>query len=311
MTESCDAIVIGGGVGGCTAALYAVRYGLDVALLEMGLPGGQVSTTTIIENYPGFPEGISGPELAQRVQKQAQNAGVKFFTAQATAITPAEDGRWFVKTTKATYDTAAVIIATGAFPRSLRVPGEAELRGHGVSYCATCDGFFFRGKTVAVVGGGNTAIEEALYLADITSKVFVIHRRDELRADKYMQDRLFARENIEVIWDSVVDSIEGDTVVTGANLKNTKTDEVSHLTIDGLFVAIGHIAKTEWLADLLELDDSFIVTDERMQTSRQGIFACGDIRTTPLRQVATAVGDAAIAAFSAHQYVSRWKDAHR
>ena len=305
--ENWDVTVIGGGVAGCTAAMYAVRYGMRAAIVEMLSPGGQTATATTIENYPGFPEGITGPELAQRVHEQALAFGVEVISAEATEIAAGPDGKWVVKTSTGDLETIAVIIATGAYPRSLQVPGEQELRGHGVSYCATCDGFFYRGQTVAVAGGGNAAAEEALHLAHIAERVYVIHRRDALRADEYLQKRLFETENIEILWDSVVAAIEGDGEVERLQLRNTQTDELSYIDVQGIFVAIGHIAKTEWLAELLDLEGDFIVTDELMRTNQPGIMACGDIRDTPLRQIATAVGDAAIAAFSAHKYVSEWR----
>jgi len=291
--------------------MYAVRYGLDVVLLEMLAPGGQTATATTIENYPGFPEGIEGPELAQRVHQQAVNVGVEFVTAEAKAIQPAENDRWLFQTTKGDMDTVAVIIGTCAQPRSLMVPGEKKLRGHGVSYCATCDGFFYRGQTVAVVGGGNAAVEEALYLADIVEKLYLIRSRDELRADKYLQERISERDNVEIMWNSVVSAIEGQDAVQTVALKNTQTAATSSIDVDGIFISIGHVPKTEWLGDLLSLKDGFIITDELMRASRPGIFACGDIRNTPLRQIATAVGDAAIAAFSAHNYVNEWKAERR
>lgn len=306
-----DTLIIGGGVAGCTAAMYSTRYGLDAALVEMLAPGGQATTATTIENYPGFPEGIKGPELAMRVHQQAKNVGVEFITAEATALTAGDGGRWTVATNKGPLETISIIIATGAFPRSLMVPGEKELRGKGVSYCATCDGFFYRGQTVAVVGGGNSAIEEALYLSEIAEKVYVIHRRDALRADSYLQERLFAADNVEVLWNSVVTSIQGPGgLVERLELENPQTHEPSSIDVNGIFIAVGHIAKTEWLADVLKLEDGFIVTDSMMRTSQPGIFACGDIRNTPLRQIATAVGDAAIAAFASHGYVGQWKAEH-
>jgi len=302
-----DLVVIGGGVAGCTAAMYAVRYGMRAAIVEMLSPGGQTATATTIENYPGFPEGITGPELAQRVHEQALAFGVEVISAEATEIAAGPDGKWVVKTSTGDLETIAVIVATGAYPRSLQVAGEKDLRGHGVSYCATCDGFFYRGQTVAVAGGGNAAAEEALHLAHIAERVYVIHRRDALRADEYLQKRLFETKNIEILWDSVVAAIEGDGEVERLQLRNTQTDELSYIDVQGIFVAIGHIAKTEWLAELLDLEGDFIVTDELMRTNQAGIMACGDIRDTPLRQLATAVGDAAIAAFSAHNYVSEWR----
>ena len=306
-----DTLIIGGCVAGCTAAMYSTRYGLDAALVEMLAPGGQATTATTIENYPGFPEGIKGPELAMRVHQQAKNVGVEFITAEATALTAGDAGHWVLATNKGPLETISIIIATGAFPRSLMVPGEKELRGKGVSYCATCDGFFYRGQTVAVVGGGNSAIEEALYLSEIAEKVYVIHRRDALRADSYLQERLFAADNVEVLWNSVVTAIQGPAgLVERLELENPQTHEPSSIEVNGIFIAVGHIAKTEWLADTLQLEEGFIVTDAMMRTSQPGIFACGDIRNTPLRQIATAVGDAAIAAFAAHGYVGQWKADH-
>ena len=303
MQETRDTIVVGGGIAGCTAAMYSIRYGLDVVALEMMAPGGQASTATTIENYPGFPEGIQGPELAVRVHQQAANAGVEFITTEAIRIERTEGDLWTLYTNGGDMEAISVIIATGAFPRSLMVPGEKELRGHGVSYCATCDGFFYRGRTVAVVGGGNSAIEEALYLADIAEKVYAIHRRDELRADDYLQKRILERPNVEVLWNSVVSEIHGEQAVESLKLQDTQTGESTSVQAEGLFIAVGHIAKTEWLHDALELKQGFIVTDQLMRTSQPGVFACGDIRDTPLRQIATAGGDAAIAAFSAHSYV--------
>lgn len=302
-----DTIVIGGGIAGCTAAMYALRYGLDVEMLEMVSPGGQVATATTIENYPGFPEGISGPDLAQRVHEQATEMGVPVTMAEAKNIREREGGGWVVETSQGDMETISIIIATGSVPRSLKVPGEDQLRGRGVSYCATCDGFFYRDQVVAVVGGGNTAIEEAMYLSNIAEKVYVIHRRDELRAEDYAAQQAFATENIEILWDTVVTAINGEDAVESLDLENTKTGDTDVLEVDGVFIAIGHVAKTEWLEDLLELDNGFVITDDRMQTNQPGIFACGDIRNTVLRQIATAVGDAAISAYTAHTYVQSAK----
>ncbi len=302
-----DTIVIGGGIAGCTAAMYAKRYGLDVQMLEMVSPGGQVATATTIENYPGFPEGISGPELAERVHEQALEMGVEVQLSEAKNIREREGGGWIVETSAGDLETISVIIATGSVPRSLKVRGEEELRGKGVSYCATCDGFFYRDQTVAVVGGGNTAIEEATYLANIAAQVYVIHRRDELRAEEYLEERVLKRQNVEILWNTIVTAINGEDAVEALTLENTLTGDNRRLEVDGVFIAIGHVAKTEWLEDLLELDGGFVITDERMQTNQPGIFACGDIRDTVLRQIATAVGDAAIAAYTAHTYVDSIK----
>lgn len=299
-----ELVIIGGGAAGLTAGMYAMRYGLDLVLLTVGVPGGQTATATTIENFPGFPDGITGAELIMRLTQQAENFGVVFENAEVETI-ESTGGRWRLHCGDRDYLTTAVIIAVGAHPRRLKIPGERDLFGRGVSYCATCDGFFFRGQTVAVIGGGNTAIEEAIYLAGITEKVYVIHRRDELRAEQLLAERAFGVENIEFIWDTVPTEILGeDSGVTGLALHNKVTEEDSEIEVDGVFVAIGYEPNTGFLGDLVELNEGFIVTDERMRTSQPGIFAAGDVRDTPLRQVATAVGDAAIAADSAYRYVA-------
>ena len=298
-----EVVIIGGGAAGLTATMYAVRYGLDSVMLTEGAPGGQTTTATLVENFPGFPEGISGAEFMERLTQQAENMGAVFESGRVNSIE--RDGeRWSLLSEGPTYSTLAVILCVGGSPRRLKVPGALELFGHGVSYCATCDGFFYRDQTVAVVGGGNTAIEEALYLADIAEKVYLIHRRDELRADPVLAERAFANEKLEIVWDSIVTRVNGKDLIESVALHNKKTEEDSTLMLGGLFVAIGFEPNTEFVADLLELEDGFVVTDERMATSQPGIFAAGDVRVTPLRQVATAVGDAAIAADSAYKYVS-------
>ncbi len=298
-------VIIGSGIAGCTAALYAKRYGLDLVILDKGAPGGQLMTISRVENYPGFPDGITGMELAQRVHQQVQNHGVEVVMGEVTCLEPHGDGRWLVRTADGDYLAIAVIIATGVFPRSLQVPGEKELRGAGVSYCATCDGFFYRDQVVAVVGGGNTALEEAMYLADLCKKVYLIHRRDRLRADPHVARWVANRENIEIVWNSVVEEVVGEMEGESLRLRNTHTGEERLLETDGVFISIGTIAQTDWLGGLVELADGFIATNTNMQTNQLGIFAAGDIRDTPLRQIATAVGDATIAAYSAYQYVAR------
>jgi thioredoxin reductase (NADPH) len=298
-----DCVIVGGGVAGCTAAIYARRYSMDVCIVDsMGGGGGNTALASLVENYPGFPGGISGVELAERVKQQALDLEVPIISATVERIEP-EGDLWRVSGGDCSTLTRTVILAMGAFPRSLMVPGEIELRGQGVSYCATCDGFFYRGKTVAVVGGGNSAVDEACYLANLASQVYLIHRRDQLRAEQFMQDRAFNTPNLEIVWDTVVSRVLGESFVTGLELRNVKTEEISSLEVDGVFVAIGHIAKTEWLAPLLEMDEGFIVTTPLMETNQPGIFACGDIRNTPLRQISTAVGDATLAAYAAYQYV--------
>ncbi|MGD9498737.1 MAG: NAD(P)/FAD-dependent oxidoreductase, partial [Armatimonadota bacterium] len=274
-----ELVIVGGGVAGLTAGIYATRYGLDLVLLSIGAPGGQTAAATTIENFPGFPEGITGAELVRRLTEQATNFGVRFESAEVKEIM-AENGRWRLRCAERDYLAVAVILAMGASPRRLKIPGERDLFGRGVSYCATCDGFFYRGLTVADIGGGNTALEEALYLADIARKVYVIHRRDELRADKLLAERARANEKIEFIWDTVPTQILGEDVVTGLALRNVKTERESRLQVDGVFVAIGYEPNTGWLGDLLELEDGFIVTDMYMRTSQPGIFAAGDVRNT-------------------------------
>ncbi len=307
MTDSreVELIIVGAGVAGCTAALYAKRYGIDVVMLDRGVAGGQLLTAPLIENYPGFPEGISGTELSQRVHQQVENYDIEIIQQEATDISRHDDGRWLVQTNNGEWLTVAVIIATGVVPRSLNVPGEEELRGRGVSYCATCDGFLFRGETVAVVGGGNAAVEDAMYLADICEKVYLIHRRDRLRADSYLGQQVIEGGNIEPLWNTVVQEIIGAEEVEQLKLRNTQTDAEWLLPVTGVFVAIGEIAHTDWLEDLLELDNGFIRTDMSMRTNQPGIFAAGDIRDTVIRQVTTAVGDATIAAYSAYQYIAQ------
>lgn len=303
----CELVIVGAGVAGCTAAMYGRRYGLNVIVLERAMPGGQAALAPMIENYPGFPEGINGMELTQRIHQQAVNFGAEFITAEAMGISRADDGRWILHTDQGDMCGVAVIVATGAAPRKLGVPGEEEFRGRGVSYCATCDGFFFKGRTVAVIGGGNTAIEDAIYLADICEKVYVVHRRDELRAEKYLQRRVFEKPNVEMVWDSVVVEIVGGDQVEKILVRNKKTNEHREIEVAGVFVAIGHEAKTDWLADYVERDGSFIITNEKMETKAPGIFAAGDVRVTPIRQITTAVGDATIAAYYAYHYVDSFK----
>ncbi len=299
-----ELVVVGGGAAGLTAGMYGVRYGLDLVLLTIGAPGGQTATATTIENFPGFPDGITGAELIMRLTQQAESFGVIFENAEVKSI-ELEGNRWRLNCDTDDYLADTVILAVGAHPRRLKIPGERDLFGRGVSYCATCDGFFYKDQTVAVIGGGNTAIEEAIYLSGITEKVYVVHRRDELRARQMLAEKALGIDNIEFVWDTVPTEIFGDdSGVSGIALKNKKTEESSEVELDGVFVAIGYEPNTGFVEGLVELNDGFIVTDERMRTSQPGIFAAGDVRDTPLRQVTTAVGDAAIAADSAFRYVS-------
>jgi len=298
-----DTLIIGGGPGGLTAGLYAARAGLSVVLLEKGLPGGQISTTFRVENYPGFPEGIGGPELGSVIEQQAAHFGVPIVLTEVTGV---ELGGQ-IKTVRATngdYRGRTVIVATGANPAALNVPGEERLRGRGVSYCATCDGAFFRGKDVAVVGGGDAAVEEALFLTRLARKVTIVHRRDALRAAKVAQDRAFADPKIEFRWDTVVDEILGQDEVRGLALRNVKTGARSELAVEGVFIYVGMRPNTQFLGGQLALDaEGYIIANEEMETNVPGVFAVGDVRRKRLRQVVTAVADGAIAATAADVYL--------
>lgn len=299
----CDVIIVGAGAGGLTAALYVQRYGLNAIVLEKLVPGGQLVTANLIENYPGFPDGISGPELVERFRVHAEKFGAQIVADTIQTVEP-EGERWRLIGEKSSYIAHAVIIATGARHRKLGVPGERELSGKGVSVCATCDGFFFRGQDVAVVGGGNVAIDDAIYLADLANKVTVIHRRDELRAEPILQERAFARDNIEFLWDCIVTRINGTDGVESVTVHNKKTGADTDLPVAGVFVTIGFEPEVALVQDLVATEDGHIVTDDHMRTSADGIFACGDIRKAALKQIATAVGDGAIAADSAYKHIS-------
>ncbi len=298
-----DTLIIGGGPGGLTAGLYAARAGLSVALLEKGLPGGQISTTFRVENYPGFPEGIGGPELGSVIEQQAAHFGVQIVLTEVTGVELGGQIK-LVGATNGDYRGWTVIVATGANPAALNVPGEEQLRGKGVSYCATCDGAFFRGKDVAVVGGGDAAVEEALFLTRLARKVTIVHRRDALRATKVAQDRAFADPKIEFRWDTVVDEILGQDEVRGLALRNVKTGARSELAVEGVFIYVGMRPNTQFLGGQLAMDaQGYIITNEEMETNVPGVFAVGDVRRKRLRQVVTAVADGAIAATAADVYL--------
>ncbi len=296
-----DVVIIGGGPAGLTAGIYAKRAMLNALLLEKIGVGGQIIVTDLVENFPGFME-ISGAELAGKFEQHAAKFGLE--TKSLAEVTGIEDrGKTkIVKTYEGDIETKAVIIATGTTPKKLGARGELELTGRGVSYCATCDGFFFREKNVVVVGGGDSAITEAIYLAKVAKKVIVVHRRDKLRAEKINQEHAFANPKISFIWDSVVDEIAGKPVVEKVVLKNVKTNELSEVRTDGVFIYVGLIPNTGF-ADVKKDERGFIITDDCRATSVKGIFAAGDCRVTPLRQIATAVGDGAIAAVSAERYL--------
>ena len=297
-----EVIIIGGGPAGLTAGLYTSRAGLKTLLVERGMFGGQIVNARQVDNYPGFPEGISGFELASLMHQQATKYGLETITAEVTAIKPGHT--YNVITTEGNFEAEAVTIAAGSEYRKLGVPGEDKLLGRGVSYCATCDGFLFRDLDVAVVGGGDTAIADALELSEHASKVYIIHRRDQLRAEQVLQQLAFAQSKLRFIWDTVVDEVTGEVKVSGLRLRNVKTGETTNLQVAGVFVAIGFEPNSQRFANIVEMDKTgHIKTNELMATSGPGIFAIGDIRKDSPRQVASAVGDGATAAMSAFKYL--------
>jgi thioredoxin reductase (NADPH) len=298
-----DLLIIGGGPAGLTAAIYAGRAALKTLLFAGSIPGGQIANTDRVENYPGFPEGISGAELAQRLYAQAEHF-VDETVADFVTEVDFSSSPLTVKTHSQTYRGRAAIIASGAFSRRLGVPGEKEFFGRGVSTCATCDGFFYRDKRVVVVGGGDSAIDEGLFLTKFASTVTVIHRRDQLRATKSLQERAFANAKMQFEWDTVVEEILGDQTVTGVKVRNVKTDEVSAIETDGVFVYIGLIPGTKLFEGQLELDEQgYIIADSHQRTSVPGVFAAGDVQSPDFRQVVIAAGAGAKAVIEADRYL--------
>lgn len=298
-----DLIIIGAGPAGLTAGLYAARAGMDVVLLEKMFAGGQAATTYLVENYPGFVEPIAGPELMANFENQARRYGLDIRYEEVLELDIAGAVKK-VKTDGNTYEAKAVILAMGANPRELGLEKERQFRGAGVSYCATCDGAFYKDKVVAVVGGGNTAVEDAVFLTRFARKVYLIHRRNELRATKAEQDKAFNNEKIHFIWNTVIEDIIGEQKVEGLKLKNNRTGEESQIEIDGLFVAIGTVPNSDIVKGLVAMDEyGYIITDENMKTSVEGVFAAGDVRKTPVRQIVTAAADGAIAAVMAEKYI--------
>jgi thioredoxin reductase (NADPH) len=297
-----DVVIIGGGPAGLTAGLYTSRAGLKSLLIERGIFGGQIVNARHVDNYPGFPEGISGFELASLMHEQAIKYGLDTTNIRVTGIKPGKNCS--VVTDEGNVEAEAVIIAAGSEYRKLGIPGEGEFVGRGVSYCATCDGFLFRDLNVAVIGGGDTAVSDALELSEHAGKVYLIHRRDQLRASQVLQQRALSLSKIEPVWDTVPEEIIGDTKVSELTLRNVKTGNIHKLQVSGVFVAIGFEPNSQAFADAVELDEAGLVkTDEVMVTSAPGIFAAGDIRRNSPRQVAGAVGDGAAAALSAFKYI--------
>lgn len=303
-THVYDMVIVGGGPAGYTAALYAVRAGLDALVLERLSAGGQMAQTEQIDNYPGFEEGVDGFSLAEKMQKQAERFGAKSSYAEVSRLDLAANPK-VVETSEGTFYGKTVVLATGATPRELGVAGEAELVGRGVAYCAACDGMFYKGKTVAVVGGGNTAAADALLLSRIAQKVILIHRRDTLRATKIYHQPLLDRENVEFRWNSTVaEFLHGDRL-TGLRLKNVLTGEESTVECGGVFISVGRKPATDLVKDQLKLDGGgYIVADETTKTAIPGVYAVGDVRTKPLRQVVTAVADGAVAVHMAEEYLA-------
>ncbi|KAF1084677.1 Thioredoxin reductase [Sporotomaculum syntrophicum] len=298
-----DVTIIGGGPAGLAAGIYSARAALKTLLLEKGMPGGLAASTEFIENYPGFAEGVGGPELMMQMDAQARRFGTEVQSATAERI-EAGEGCFTIHTDEGVITTKTIILATGAQSKKLNIPGEEEFHGRGVSYCATCDGAFFRDKEVAVIGGGNSAIEEALYLTKFASKVHILHRRGELRATKILQQRALEHEKIVMHWNSVVESISGQATVNEITVKDVRSEETKPLAVQGIFIYVGTQPVSALVTGLIKLDErGYIITDENMHTSQPGIFAAGDIRQKFLRQVVTAVADGAIAAVTAEKYI--------
>jgi thioredoxin reductase (NADPH) len=303
--DSFDVAIVGAGPGGMTAAIYASRARLSTVVLERNTAGGIMSVTERVENYPGFPEGITGFELAEKMKQQACQFGADLREIDGVvSLEPRADGSWTVVTDEATVTARAVILSPGVEARKLGVPGEAEFMGRGVSYCATCDGPLYRGKEVVVIGGGNAAVEEGMFLARFASAVHVVHRRDALRATAIAQERAFAQPNMHFHWNGQVRRIAGETKVEGIEYEHVLDHTTHTLPVSGVFFYVGQLPQTAFLRGTVDLDDDgFIVTDDHLRTSRPGVFACGDARAGIIKQIANAVGEGALAAISAEKYL--------
>jgi thioredoxin reductase (NADPH) len=297
-------IIIGSGPAGLTAALYTARANLKPLVISGNQLGGQISITNEVENYPGFPEGSSGPELVELMQKQAERFGARVLIDEVTEVNFSEGSPFHIKTHGDEFEANAVIVTVGASPNRLGIPGEEEFIGRGVSFCATCDGFFFRDKDVLVVGGGDSAIEEALFLTRFVNRVRVIHRRDELRAGEALKRRAFDNEKIEFVWDAILEEIRGDGKVESALVRNVKKDEAVTLDTDGIFIFIGHLPNSSFFKGQLELDkNGYLITDDRMMTSVPGVFAAGEIQDSVFRQITTSVGQGAAAGMMTERWL--------
>lgn len=308
MAQQYDTIILGAGPGGMTAATYASRSNMSVLMIDRGIYGGQMNNTAEIENYPGFPS-ILGPELSEKMYASSTQFGAEYAFGTVLHVEAQADGSWRVVTDMDEYSANTVIVATGAAYKKLDVPGEEAFAGRGVSYCAVCDGAFFRGQHVIVVGGGDSAVEEATYLAGLADHVTIVHLRDKLRAQQILQDRAFANEKISFVWNSEVEEILGDDKkVTGVRVRNNQTDETSEIDAAGVFIYVGLLPVSDPVQDLGITDaNGWIMTNDRMETSQPGIFAIGDVREKELRQITTAVGDAAVAGQNAFSYNENFK----
>lgn len=307
-----ELVVIGAGPAGLTAGIYAARAGMKVLLVEKIVPGGQVQLAETIENFPGFPEGIKGAQLSDLFKKQAVSAGARIIIAEVKEISALQDSQqrpyYLLKTDEQSFSAYSVILACGAAPRKLNVPGEEQLSGRGVSYCAVCDGPLFRGRQVVVVGGGNSACEEAIYLSKIAEKVSLIHRREKLRADQVLRDRIARIPRIDILWNSRVTRILGEEKMRAVEIENVQTGEIKEVPAAGIFIYAGLRPNTDFLQELVNLNEErFVRTDENLQTSRLGIFAGGDCRERKLRQIITACGEGAQAAWASYNYVEQLK----
>ena len=299
-----DTIIIGAGPAGITAGIYAARAGLNALVFEKLYPGGQVANTDMVENYPGI-NSISGVEFAMQMASHAAEAGAKIETGEILKIEMVGDVKK-VYTESDIFETKTIVLATGAIPRKLGLESELRLAAKGVSYCATCDGSFFRGKVTAVIGGGDVALEDALYLSNLSSKVYIVHRRDKFRAKQFLVDKAATKENIEVIWDSNLMEIGGENVVDSMTVKNKHTDKLTTIPLSGVFIAVGILPESKFVKNLIELsDEGYIITDEKLQTNIPGVFAAGDVRDTTLRQIVTATADGAVCVSSVENYLNQ------